>query len=90
VIPSKFLGKDLGFVVFVVVLLFRVADVPCGSSQARGQIRATAYATATAMQEPSHICDLHHSSQQCQILNPLNEARNGAHILTDPSWVPYC
>ena len=25
--------------------------------------------TATAMPDPSHICDLHHSSPQCQILN---------------------
>ena len=29
------------------------------SSQARGQIRAV----ATAMLDPSHVCDLHHSSQ---------------------------
>ena len=26
----------------------------------------------TAMPDPSRICDLHHSSQQCQILNPLS------------------
>ena len=31
--------------------------------------------TATAMQDLSHICDLHHSSRQRQILNPLSEAR---------------
>ena len=28
-----------------------------------------------AVQDPSCICDLHHSSQQCQILNPLRETR---------------
>ena len=27
------------------------------------------------MQDPSCVCNLHHSSQQCQSLNPLNEAR---------------
>ena len=27
----------------------------------------------TAMPDPSHICDLHHSSQQRRILNPLSE-----------------
>jgi len=27
-----------------------------------------AYTTATATQDPSHICSLHHSSGQCQIL----------------------
>ena len=35
-----------------------------------------AYATATAMQDLSHICDLHHSSHQRQILNPLSKARD--------------
>ena len=30
-------------------------------------------ATVTAMQDPSHVCNLHHSSQQCQILNLLNK-----------------
>ena len=29
-----------------------------------------AYATATAMPDLSHVCDLHHSSQQRWILNP--------------------
>ena len=32
-------------------------------------------ATATAMQDLSSLFDLHHSSQQRQILNPLSEAR---------------
>ena len=31
-----------------------------------------AYATATW--DPSHFCDLHHSSRQCWILNPVSEA----------------
>ena len=35
-----------------------------------------AYTTATAMQDPSCACNLHHSSQQCQILNPLSKARD--------------
>ena len=33
-----------------------------------------AYTTATAMPDPGRICDQHHSSWQCQILNPLSEA----------------
>ena len=33
-----------------------------------------AYATATATRDPSHVCDLHHISQQRGILNPLSEA----------------
>ena len=46
--------------------------VTYGSSQVRGQIRtaAGALATAMAMQDPSHICDLLCSSWQRLILNP--------------------
>ena len=39
------------------------------------ELQLLAYTMATAMQDPSHICDLHHSSRQCWILNPLSEAR---------------
>ena len=35
-----------------------------------------AYATATAMWDLSHVCDIHHSSQQRKILNPLSEVRD--------------
>ena len=39
-----------------------------------------AYTTATAMPDPSHICDLHRSSQQHWILNPLSKARHWTRI----------
>ena len=35
-----------------------------------------AYATATAMPDLNSVCNLHHSSQQRQSLNPLSEARD--------------
>ena len=41
----------------------------------QSELQLPAYTTATAMQDPSHVCDLHQSSQQHQILNPLSEAR---------------
>uniref|UniRef100_A0A8D0PDY6 Odorant binding protein 2B n=1 Tax=Sus scrofa TaxID=9823 RepID=A0A8D0PDY6_PIG len=47
------------------------------------ELQLPAYATATAMPDPSHICNLHHSSRQCQILNPLSEARDRTHVLLD-------
>ena len=50
-----------------------------GGSQARGLI------SATAVPDLSRICDLHHSSRQRQILNPLSEARDQTHNLTVPS-----
>ena len=52
------------------------------------ELQLLAYPTATATQDPSHVCDLHHSSWQCQILNPLSEARDHTHTLMDTS--PIC
>ena len=43
--------------------------------------------TATATRDLSYVCDLHHSSQQHQILNLLSRARDPTHILMDTSWV---
>ena len=74
--------------------LFRAVPTAHGSSQVRSLTRARlpAYATATATPDPSrsHICNLHHSSEQCRILNPLSRARDQTCILMDISQVPYC
>ena len=42
------------------------------------------------MEVPRHICDLYHSSQQHQILNPLSEAKDPAHNLMVPSRICFC
>ena len=47
------------------------------------------YATATATGDLSCVCDLHHSSRECQILNPLSKARDQTLILMVTSWVHY-
>ena len=47
-------------------------------------------ATATAMQDPSHVFDLHHSSRQRWILNPLSEARDRTHNLMAPHLICFC
>ena len=54
------------------------------------ELRLPAYTTATAMQDLSHVCDLHHSSRQCQILNPLSEARDQTRDLIVPSRICFC
>ena len=41
------------------------------------------------MPDPSNTCGLHCGSQQCQILNPLIEARDQICVLMDTSWVRY-
>ena len=48
---------------------------------------APVYARATATQDPSLVCDLHHNSQRRQILIPLSKARNGTRNLMVPSWI---
>ena len=42
---------------------------------------------STATLDPSCIWDLHHTFQQCQILNPLIKARDQTSILMDTSQV---
>ena len=50
-------------------------------------LQLPAYTTATAMQNPSYICDLHHSSWQLWIFNPWSEARDRTCILMVTSWI---
>ena len=54
------------------------------------ELRPPTYTTATAIPDLSHVCDLHHSSWQHQILDPLIEARDQTHVLMDTRWVHYC
>ena len=49
-----------------------------------------AYTTATAMQDLRHIYDLHHSSWECQILNPLIEARDRTRDFMAPGRIRFC
>ena len=53
------------------------------------ELQLLAYTTATATQDLSHVCDLHNSSQQCQTLNPLSEARDRTCNLSVPSWIHF-
>ena len=55
----------------------------------QSELQLPAYATATAMPDTSCICDLHHSSQQCQIPNALSKARDRTHILMDTSHIHF-
>ena len=53
------------------------------------QLPAYTTATATATPDQSCICNLHHSSHQCWILNPLREARDWTHNLMVPSQISF-
>ena len=61
---------------YLFILLFQgCCTHPYGGSQARGLIGAVA-------------AGLHHSSQQCRILNPLSKARHQTQNLMVPSQIP--
>ena len=51
------------------------------------ELQLLAYTTATATQDLSHVCDLHHRSWQRWILNPLSKARDRTHVLIDACQV---
>ena len=70
------------------LLSFRAKLGAYGCSQARGWIRSTAMAIATS--DPSCICDLHYSTQQHRILNPISKARDPTKNLTVPSQICFC
>ena len=53
------------------------------------ELHLLAYTTAAAKWDPSCVCDLHHSSQQRQIPDPLSRARDQTHILMDTSQIHF-
>ena len=56
----------------------------------QSELRLPLYATAAATSDQSRLCDLHHSSHQCRILNPLSEARDRTRNLMVPSRIHFC
>ena len=77
------------FCIYLFIYLGRLhlqhREVPGLGVQSEPQLPA--YTTAMAMMDLSHICDLYCSLRQCQILNPLREARDRTHILMHTSRV---
>ena len=55
----------------------------------QSELQLLAYTRDTAMQDPSYISDLHCSSWQQQILNPLSEARDRICNLIVPSRIHF-
>ena len=53
----------------------------------KSELQLLAYPTATATPGLSLICDLHHSSRQCWILNLLSGAGDGTQVLMDTGQV---
>ena len=53
------------------------------------ELHLLGYTAAIATWDLSHVCDLHHSSQQHWVLKPLRERRNQIHNLMVPSWIHF-
>ena len=53
------------------------------------ELQLTAYPRVKAMPDLSCVCDLHHSSQQRQILNLQSDARDQTRNLMVPSWIRF-
>ena len=85
------LNTSRGPSIYTFFFFFRATPAAYGGFQARGVIGAVAagYTTAIAMPYPSYVCNLHHSSQQHQILNPPSEARDQTCVLMDTSQIGY-
>ena len=66
----------------------RYMEVPRPGVESKLQLPA--YTTATATSALSHVCNLHHSSWQHRILNPLSEARDQTCNLMVPSQIRFC
>ena len=80
------ISVNLGILCVCLFVFFRAAPAACGGSQARGLIRAVA-AGLCHSSVGSKICDLYHSSRQCQMLNPLSKARDQTRNLMVPSRI---
>ena len=51
------------------------------------ELQLLTYTTAKPTRDLCHICDLHRSSRQHGIINPLKVARDPTGILMDSSWI---
>ena len=56
----------------------------------KSELQLPTYTTATATQDLSHVWNLHHGSQQHQILNLVSEAGGQTRILMDTSQIRFC
>lgn len=93
---SPVIQWDLGFIFFLLSFFFffflgphlQHMEVPRLWVDSELQLPATATATATV--DLSFVCDLHHSSRQHQILNPLSQAGDRTCILMDSGQIHFC
>ena len=77
----------LGFFVCFWVFLLFLWHTEVLRLGVESELQLPAYTTATATPDLSHICNLHCSLRQYQILKPLSEAGDWTRILMDTSRI---
>ena len=81
--------------IYLLIYLFCFLGVHPGHMEVPGlgvqsELQLPAYVIATAMLDLSQVWDLHHSSRQHQIPNPLREVRDQTHNLMVTSQIHFC
>ena len=79
-----------GFFFFLSFLGPQVRHTEVPRLGVESELQLPAYTTVAAKWDLSHNCDLHHSSQQRQILNPLSKAKDQTRNLMVPSRICFC
>ena len=78
------------FFFFFFFLRLSVQHMEVPKLEVKSELQLTGYTTATAVGDPSHVCDLYHNVWQRWVLNPLSKARSWTHILMDTTRVCFC
>ena len=87
--PNRVIGEGLEEVTFVLFFFLgpHLWHMEVSRLEVESELQLLAYTTATATPDPSHVCDVHHSSRQHWILNLLGEARDQTCVLIDTSHI---
>ena len=83
------LDLHLFYFIFILFLRLHLWHIQVPRVGVELELQLQAFTTATATRDLGHICDLHHSSWQHQILNPLSESRDRTCTLMNTSQVCY-
>ena len=68
---------------FLSILRLHLWHMEISRPGVKSELQLPVHTTATATRDPSRVCNLHHSSQQYWILNPLSKARDQTLNLVD-------
>lgn len=86
--PLSYDGNSQATILFYFIyLLGPVQCMELPRLEVKSELQLPAYTIATVTQDLSWVCNLHCSSQQCQILNPMSGGRDQTRNLMDTSQV---